>query len=30
MVLSEAELGLSEAHDGILVLDESAPIGKSL
>ena len=30
MVLSEAELGLSEAHDGILVLDESAPIGKTL
>ena len=27
MVLSEAELGLSDSHDGILVLDESAPVG---
>tara|TARA_B110000196_G_scaffold196084_1_gene167996 strand:+ start:1945 stop:4368 length:2424 start_codon:yes stop_codon:yes gene_type:complete len=30
MVLSEAELGLSDSHDGILVLDESAPVGMKL
>ena len=27
MVLSERELGLSDEHEGILVLDESAPVG---
>ena len=30
MVLSEAELGLSDSHDGILVLDETAPVGAKL
>ncbi|MDG1839163.1 MAG: phenylalanine--tRNA ligase subunit beta [Dehalococcoidia bacterium] len=30
MVLSEAELGLSDSHDGILVLDKNAPIGMKL
>ncbi|MGD9933652.1 MAG: phenylalanine--tRNA ligase subunit beta [Dehalococcoidia bacterium] len=30
MVLSERELGLSEDHDGILVLPDDAPIGRPL
>ena len=30
MVCSELELGLGEGHDGILVLDEDAPIGTPL
>jgi phenylalanyl-tRNA synthetase beta chain len=30
MVLSERELGISDEHVGILVLDEDAPIGKPL
>jgi phenylalanyl-tRNA synthetase beta chain len=30
MVLSEKELGLSEDHTGILLLDESAPVGSPL
>lgn len=30
MICSESELGLSEDHDGILVLDEAAPVGASL
>lgn len=30
MVLSEKELGLSESHDGILVLPPDAPIGRPL
>ncbi len=30
MILSERELGLSEAHAGILVLPEDAPLGKPL
>ena len=30
MVLSERELGLSENHDGILVLPDDAPIGRPL
>ena len=30
MILSEAELGLSDSHDGILVLDENAPVGTKL
>ena len=30
MICSEFELGLSEEHDGILVLDEKARVGASL
>jgi phenylalanyl-tRNA synthetase beta chain len=30
MVLSEKELGLSDSHEGILVLPENAPIGRPL
>jgi phenylalanyl-tRNA synthetase beta chain len=30
MVLSEKELGLSEEHEGILLLDDSAPVGTPL
>ncbi|HLF72258.1 MAG TPA: phenylalanine--tRNA ligase subunit beta, partial [Dehalococcoidia bacterium] len=30
MVCSERELGLSEAHEGILELDKDAPVGKAL
>ena len=30
MVCSELELGLSEEHEGILLLDEDAPVAKSL
>jgi len=30
MVLSEKELGLSEEHEGVLLLDDSAPVGTPL
>ena len=30
MICSEKELGISENHDGIMVLDEKAPLGESL
>ena len=30
MICSEKELGLSEQHEGILVLPEDSPVGKSL
>ncbi|RPI04136.1 MAG: phenylalanine--tRNA ligase subunit beta, partial [Zetaproteobacteria bacterium] len=30
MILSEKELGLSDDHEGVLVLDESAPVGTPL
>jgi len=30
MLCSEKELGISENHDGIMVLDEDAPVGSSL
>ena len=30
MVCSERELGLGESHEGILILDESAPVGLRL
>ena len=30
MVCSEKELGLSEAHEGVLILDPQAPVGRPL
>ncbi len=30
MICSEKELGISENHDGILVLDENAPVGETV
>ncbi len=30
MILAEDEIGLSDNHDGIMVLDEDAPVGKSV
>ncbi len=30
MVASEKELGISEEHEGIIILDEDAPVGMPL